>query len=131
MNDFLTNLAQYGIPAAFVAFGTWLVQRNIRKQTSVDASQRQIDQLQEDRQADRKMFAEARAEWSQERTAMQQQQQRAFERIESLEESQKLLIRETEMRWNVASDYISKLRVHIDRKLDPPPPEFPPELRIR
>lgn len=131
MSDVLTNVAQYGIPALFVLLGTWFVQRNVRRQTSVDASQRQIDQLQEDREADRRMYADARAEWEREREAFREQHKRMFERVEQLEETQRLLIRETEMRWNVASDYISSLRVAIDERRDPPPPPFPPELRVQ
>lgn len=117
MNGFLANAAQYGIPAVFVALGVWLVQRNIRKQTSVDASQRQIDNLQEDRESLYKQMDDARTEFVREKEALQEQQRRAFVRIENLERRERITL-----------DYVYQLRQHIDERRMPPPPTWPTEL---
>lgn len=129
MREFWAAVVQYGIPAAFVLVGVWLVQRNVRKQTSVDASQRQIDNLQEDREALYKQFTKASEESARREADLERQQLRSAERIETLERQQRELRREFDARWSVAADYISELRVHIDERLAPPPPPFPPELR--
>lgn len=99
------------IAAAFGAFGIWLTQRQARRAMNSETAQKFIDQVQEERTADR-LKAER------ERDNFEVQIERAFERIEKLEHSERVLL-----------DYVASLRHHIDMRLDPPPPPFPPALR--
>jgi hypothetical protein len=97
--------------AGVVSFaGYWLVFRVNRKTATTDAAQRQIDQIQEDRQADREQFASAAIKFD-------ERQSRTERRVEQLEAINR-----------ISSDYILTLRWHVAEQLPPPPPPFPPEL---
>ena len=121
----LVPYASVGIPAGFLFAGTWLVQRGVKRSTSTDATQRLIDQYQEDRDADRKQFTEARAEFVQEKESMQAQIDRAWARIEAMEVRERARAREQDMRERIYGQYIEILRAAVP----PPPPDYPPELR--
>lgn len=90
--------------------GPWLVYKNQKRSSTTDAAQRQIDQIQEDRKADRDEFSAAT-------TRFVERQQRLENRVENLE-----------ARDRVSSQYILDLRYHIAEGMPPPPPAFPPEL---
>lgn len=97
--------------AALVAIvGPLLVYRVNKRTATTDAAQRQIDQIQEDRQADRDQFEKATAR-------MDERQGRSEKRIEQLESL-----------GRISSDYILSLRYHIAEGKPPPPPPFPAEL---
>jgi len=96
--------------AAIGLFGTWLVQRNQKRANRTSDTQTIIDQLQEERAADRVNFA-ATAKRFEER------QQRLENRLENAEGI-----------FRLASDYILSLRYHIAEGKPPPPPPFPVEL---
>src|SRR5437764_1228853 len=97
------------ISGAVAVVGYLLVFKVNRKTASVDASQRQIDQIQEDRKADREQLEKAAARFE-ERIA------RSENRIEVLEADKK-----------ISNDYILLLRYWISEKKNPPPPPFPAE----
>ena len=98
------------VVAAIGFFGTWLVQRNQKKANTSTDTQTLIDQMQEDRQADRAQFAETL-------TRLEERQQRTERRLENAEGL-----------FRIASDYILALRYHISEGKPPPPPVFPIEL---
>lgn len=98
------------IAAAAGVVGSVLVYRNQRRSATTDAAQRQIDQIQEDREADRSSFRNTVER-------MEQRQQRLEQRLESAESL-----------FRLASDYILALRYHIAEGKQPPPPPFPPQL---
>lgn len=99
------------VVAALLAFlGTWLVQKNARRQSSTDVAQRLIDQMQEDREADRTQYAGERA-------SLEARLDRAFQRIEQMETREHALF-----------DYVSLLRWHIEQNSMGPPPPFPADL---
>jgi outer membrane murein-binding lipoprotein Lpp len=107
MSDTLIGAAISG----FVALaGYWLVFKVNRRTATTDAAQRQIDQIQEDRSADREQFEKAAAKFE-ERQA----------RLEARVEQQAAL-------FLIASDYVLTLRWHIAEGQPPPPPPFPPEM---
>lgn len=120
----LVPYASVAVPAGFVFAGTWLVQRNAKRATNSDATQRLIDQYQEDRDADRRQFTEARAEFVAEKESMQAQIDRAWARIESVETLLRERAREQDMRERIYGQYIEILRAAVP----PPPPDYPPEL---
>lgn len=101
-----------GSGLAFVAaiVGPWLVYRVNKKSATTDAAQRQIDQIQEDRQADREQFEKAA-------NRFEERQRRLEERLESLESINR-----------ISNDYVYVLRAHISEGRPPPPPPFPPEM---
>lgn len=122
------NLLPYAgavVPALFLFAGTWLVQRTTRRAASSDATQKLIDQYQEDRDADRKQFTEARHEFTREKESMQAQIDRAWQRIEAMEIRERDRARESDMRERIYGQYIEVLRAAVP----PPPPDYPPELR--
>jgi hypothetical protein len=90
--------------------GPALVYRMNRRTATTDAAQRQIDQIQEDRTADRSQFKDTVEKLE----ARQQRVEDRLERSESL--------------MRIASDYVLTLRWHISEGRPPPPPPFPPEL---
>ena len=107
MSDTLIGAAISG----FVALaGYFLVFKVNRRTATTDAAQRQIDQIQEDRSADRTQFEKAAAKF-------EERQGRLETRIESME-----------ARERTFSDYVLTLRWHIAEGQPPPPPPFPPEL---
>ena len=106
------NSALLGTVIAALAgvVGSVLVYRNQRRSVTTDAAQRQIDQIQEDRENDRAEFARASARFT-------ERQGRLEQRVENLE-----------ARDRVSSQYILDLRFHISEGHAPPPPPFPAEL---
>ena len=84
------------VAGAFGYLGVWLVQRNERRKSTTDGVQQFIDQIQEERAADR------------------EQLDKALARIDRLESRERLLL-----------DYVAQLRAHIDQRSEPPPPPFP------
>lgn len=98
------------VAAALGLFGTWLVQRNARRQNASTDSQQLIDQLQENYAADR-------TQWIAERTSLAERQSRTEKRLE-----------QGEAMLRLALDYILNLRWHIAEGEPPPPPPFPAEL---
>lgn len=99
------------VVSAFIAIiGPYLVYKINKKTASTDAAQRQIDQIQEDREADRTQFTAAA-------TRFEARQQRLEQRIEGMESRERQF-----------SDYVLTLRWHIAEGKPPPPPPFPPEL---
>lgn len=96
--------------AAIGFFGTWLVQRNQKKANKTTDTQTLIDQIQEERKADREQFAAT--------------SERSEARISRLEER----VETAEALFRLASDYILNLRYHIAEGKPPPPPPFPAEL---
>lgn len=99
------------IASALVAVvGPYLVYRSNKRASTTDAAQRQIDQIQEDRTADREEFSRASARFT-------ERQGRLESRIETLEAMNR-----------ISSDYILTLRAHIASGTPPPPPPFPAEL---
>jgi hypothetical protein len=99
------------LATAFVALvGPFLVYRINKGNARTDAAQRQIDQIQEDRQADRDQFGKAAER-------MEERQQRLEARIEGMESRERQF-----------SDYVLTLRWHIAEGKPPPPPPFPPDL---
>lgn len=98
------------VSAVIAIIGPYLVYRINKKTATTDAAQRQIDQIQEDREADRKQFTSATSR-------MESRQQRLENRIESMESRERQF-----------SDYVLTLRWHIAEGKPPPPPPFPPDL---
>jgi hypothetical protein len=90
--------------------GPVLVYRINRRTTTTDAAQKQIDQIQEDREADRSQFKDTLVK-------LEARQQRVEERLERSESMQR-----------ISSDYILALRFHIAAGKPPPPPPFPAEM---
>jgi outer membrane murein-binding lipoprotein Lpp len=90
--------------------GYYLVFKVNRRTATTDAAQRQIDQFQEDRSADREQFEKAAARF-------ELRQGRLETRIELME-----------ARERTFSDYVLTLRWHIAEGQPPPPPPFPAEL---
>jgi hypothetical protein len=91
----------------------YLVHRSQRGQRRVDEPQKIIDQIQEERTADREQHERERAHF-------QQQLSRAFSRIEGLESQNTLLL-----------DYVFQLRYHIATKQEGSPPTLPDGLIVR
>lgn len=102
----MSEIIAAGLSAAAAALGYWLVHRVNRKNADTNAAQQQIDQIQEDREADRKHAERLDA-----------RQGRLEQRLELMEGLNR-----------IASDYILGLRWHIAEGKPPPPPAFPPEL---
>lgn len=98
------------VSGAVAVVGPYLVYRSQKRSTTTDAAQKQIDQIQEDRQSDREEFDKASRRFS-------ERQGRLEARVESVETMNR-----------VASDYILQLRHHIAEGQPPPPPPFPPSL---
>jgi hypothetical protein len=90
-----------------------LVYRATRKQIAVDEPQKIIDQLQEERSEDRKMYMD-----KEERH--EKQLGRAFDRIEGLEAQNRI-------QW----DYILQLRYWAAKPSQEQPPTLPQELITR
>ena len=90
--------------------GPVLIYLTSRRSTTTDNAQNQIDQIQEDREADRKQFNETAAKF-------EARQARLEQRVEG-----------SESMFRLAMDYILQLRYHITEGKQPPPPPFPPEL---
>lgn len=107
MDPALVGVVIAGVTAAV---GPVLVYRVNKRSTTTDAAQRQIDQIQEDREDDRKQFSMAAARF-------EERQQRLENRLESMEARERQF-----------SDYILTLRWHIAEQKPPPPPAFPPDL---
>jgi hypothetical protein len=100
-----------GLLSALVAIvAPMLVYRATRKQIAVDEPQKIIDQLQEERAADRQAFAEREQRHD-------LQMGRAFTRIEDLETQNKV-------QW----DYILQLRYYIAKPSEAQPPTLPQAL---
>ena len=98
------------VAAVFGYLGIWLVQRNQKKANKTTDTQTLIDQMQEDRQADREQFRETLSR-------LEERQKRTESRLENAESL-----------FRIASDYILALRYHISEGKPPPPPVFPIEL---
>src|SRR5437764_11895379 len=98
------------ISGAVAVVGYLLVFKVNRKSASVDANQRQIDQIQKDREDDRGQFEKAAKRFD-------ERQGRLEDRVEGLEALNR-----------ISSDYIVQLRWHIAEGMPPPPPAFPPQL---
>jgi hypothetical protein len=90
--------------------GYWLVFKVNRRTATTDAAQRQIDQIQEDRSADREQFEKAASRF-------EERQVRLERRQEQLEAANR-----------ISNDYVYVLRAHISEGRPPPPPPFPPEM---
>jgi len=100
-----------GIVASLAAVLTpTLLYRTNRRQQTVDQPQKIIDQVQEERAADRASFKE-------ERDHLHMQQQRAFDRIEGLETQNRLL-------W----DYVLQMRYYMAKGSQGIPPTLPEGL---
>jgi outer membrane murein-binding lipoprotein Lpp len=107
MSDTLIGAAISG----FVALaGYWLVFKVNRRTATTDAAQKQIDQIQEDRSADREQFEKAASRF-------EERQVRLERRQEQLEAANR-----------ISNDYVYVLRAHISEGRPPPPPPFPPEM---
>jgi septal ring factor EnvC (AmiA/AmiB activator) len=98
------------IAGSVAVVGPYLVYRINRRTATTDAAQKQIDQIQEDREADRKQFNETAARFD-------ARQQRVEQRLESAES----LLR-------ISSDYILALRFHIASGKPPTAAPFPAEM---
>lgn len=98
------------VSAGVAVVGPYLVYRSQKRSTTTDAAQKQIDQIQEDRESDRAEFAKASSRFT-------DRQGRLENRVETLEAMNR-----------ISSDYILQLRTHIGNGQPPPPPPFPPEL---
>jgi len=98
------------VTPAFGLLGVWLVQRNAKKANKTSDTQTIIDQLQEERAADRVNFAAVAQKF-------EDRQQRLETRLENAEGL-----------FRLASDYILSLRYHIAEGKPPPPPPFPVQL---
>ena len=96
--------------AAIGLFGTWLVQRNQKRANKTSDTQTIIDQLQEERAADRENFANAARKF-------EDRQQRLENRLEN-----------AEALFRISSDYVLALRYHIAEGHPPPPPPYPAEM---
>jgi outer membrane murein-binding lipoprotein Lpp len=97
--------------SGFVALaGYFLVFKVNRRTATTDAAQRQIDQIQEDRTADRDQFEKAAARF-------EDRQGRLERRLEQLEADNR-----------ISNDYVYLLRAHISEGRPPPPPPFPPAM---
>jgi chromosome segregation ATPase len=107
MSDTLIGALIAGVVALT---GYLLVFRVNRKTATTDAAQRQIDQIQEDREADRAQFQKTAARF-------EERQQRLEARQEQLEAVNR-----------ISNDYVYVLRAHISEGRPPPPPPFPPEM---
>jgi uncharacterized protein HemX len=91
----------------------WLVYRNTRRQQTVDQPQKIIDQIQEEREADRRAMAEERAHVNQRQA-----------RLERRQEDDAVQIR-------VLWDYVLQLRYFIATGQEGPPPTLPEMIRVR
>lgn len=98
------------VAAIIAAAAPIAVYRLNRRTATTDAAQRQIDQIQEDREDDRKQFETAK-------TRLEARQERLEQRLERMESRERQF-----------SDYVLQLRWHISENLPPPPPVFPPGL---
>jgi outer membrane murein-binding lipoprotein Lpp len=107
MSDTLIGAAISGLVALA---GYFLVFKVNRRTATTDAAQRQIDQIQEDRAADRDQFEKAA-------TRFDERQARLEIRLEQLEADNR-----------ISNDYVYLLRAHISEGRPPPPPPFPPSM---
>ena len=98
------------ISGAVAVVGYLLVFKVNKKTATTDAAQKQIDQIQEDREADRRQFETSAARF-------EERQQRLERRQEQLEAVNR-----------ISNDYVYVLRAHISEGRPPPPPPFPPEM---
>lgn len=112
MSEWATLATAVGLILA-AAIPALLVHRSQQRQRGVDEPQKIIDQIQEERAADRE-------EHTRERTHFQQQLGRAFSRIEGLESQNTLLL-----------DYVFQLRYYIATKQEGSPPTLPDGLIVR